>query len=156
MSQAFTPGTSSGGTCAREKKASPSLRRCSGESERPKTERIPAAEEALYGYRTRAVFDVSQTEGKPLPSIARVQGDARHYGEKLAAFTLSLGIQLEYSAAIHPARGISEGGKTTLLPDLAPPNMPPCSRTNWRTNSCITSLGGPPRRRRSGRPKPRP
>jgi antirestriction protein ArdC len=76
------------------------------------------AEEMLLGYRTCAVFDVSQTEGKPLPSIARVQGDPRHYGEKLAAFALSLGIRLEYSAAILPARGISEGGRITLLPDL--------------------------------------
>jgi antirestriction protein ArdC len=76
------------------------------------------AEEVLFGYRTCAVFDVSQTEGKPLPSIAKVEGDARHYGEKLAAFTLSLGIRLEYSRAILPARGISEGGKITLLPDL--------------------------------------
>jgi antirestriction protein ArdC len=80
------------------------------------TEQI--AEEVLHGYRTCTVFDESQTEGKPLPSIAQVQGDARHYGEKLAAFTLSLGIQLEYSDAIRPARGISEGGKITLLPDL--------------------------------------
>jgi hypothetical protein len=76
------------------------------------------AEEMLLGYRTCAVFDVSQTEGKPLPSIAKVQGDPRHYGKKLAAFTLSLGIRLEYSTAIRPARGISEGGKITLLPDL--------------------------------------
>jgi antirestriction protein ArdC len=77
-----------------------------------------SAEDVLYGYRTCAVFDVSQTEGKPLPSIAKVQGDPRHYGEKLAAFTVSLGIQLEYSTAILPARGISECGKITLLPDL--------------------------------------
>lgn len=78
-----------------------------------------SAEELLLGYRTCAVFDVSQTDGKPLPSISKVQGDARHYGEKLAAFTLSLGIRLEYAAAIAPARGISEGGKITLLPDLS-------------------------------------
>jgi antirestriction protein ArdC len=76
------------------------------------------AEDVLYGYRTCTVFDVSQTEGKPLPSIARVQGDARHYGEKLTAFTLSLGIHLEYSETILPARGISEGGRIILLPNL--------------------------------------
>jgi antirestriction protein ArdC len=74
-------------------------------------------QELLLGYRTCTVFDVSQTEGRPLPSIAKV-GDARHYGENLAAFTLSLGIRLEYSAAIAPAHGISEGGEITLLPDL--------------------------------------
>ena len=61
---------------------------------------------------------MSQTEGKPLPSIARVQGDAFHYGEKLVAYTLSLGIRLAYSQAIAPARGLSEGGKITLLPEL--------------------------------------
>jgi hypothetical protein len=47
-----------------------------------------------------------------------VQGDAQHYEKRLAAYALSLGIRLEYSAAIRPARGISEGGKITLLPDL--------------------------------------
>jgi hypothetical protein len=78
-----------------------------------------SAEELVLGYRTCVVFDVSQTEGKPLPSIGRVQGNARHYGERLAAYALSLGIRLEYSAAIAPARGISEGGKITLLPDLS-------------------------------------
>ena len=75
-------------------------------------------EETILGYRPCTVFDVSQTEGKPLPSIGRVRGDSRHYGEKLVAYTLSLGIRLEYSPAIAPARGISEGGKITLLPDL--------------------------------------
>jgi antirestriction protein ArdC len=77
-----------------------------------------SSEEVLLGYRTCAVFDASQTEGKSLPSIGKVQGDARHYGERLAAYALSLGIRLAYSAAIAPARGISEGGKITLLPDL--------------------------------------
>ena len=75
-------------------------------------------EETVLGFRSCAVFDVSQTEGKPLPSIGEVRGDARHYGEKLVAYTLSLGILLEYSPAIAPARGISEGGKITMLPDL--------------------------------------
>jgi hypothetical protein len=78
-----------------------------------------SAEELVLGYRTCVVFDVSQTEGKPLPSIGRVQGDVRYYGERLASYALSLGIRLEYSAAIAPARGISEGGKITLLPDLS-------------------------------------
>jgi len=77
------------------------------------------AEELLLGYRTCAVFDISQTEGKALPSIGKVEGDARHHGARLAAFALSQGIRVEYSEAIAPARGISEGGKITLLPDLS-------------------------------------
>ena len=63
---------------------------------REKTEnRTEERSEMVLDYRTCAVFDVSQTEGKPLPSIGRVQGDARHYGERLAAYALSLGIRLE-------------------------------------------------------------
>jgi antirestriction protein ArdC len=85
-------------------------------SENPTRENVEAI---VLGYRTCAVFDVSQTEGKPLPSIATVQGDACHYGERLAPYTLSLGIRLEYSTAIAPARGVSEGGKITVLPDLS-------------------------------------
>jgi antirestriction factor ArdC-like protein len=75
-------------------------------------------EEAVIGYRPCTVFDVSQTEGKELPSIGKVRGDAHHYEERLSAFTLSLGIRLEYSESILPARGISEGGKITLLPGM--------------------------------------
>jgi antirestriction protein ArdC len=75
-------------------------------------------EKAVIGYRPCSVFDISQTEGQEMPSIGKVQGDARHYAERLAAFTLSLGIWLEYSPSILPARGISEGGKITLLPDM--------------------------------------
>ena len=92
----------------------PILRR-KRESESEEQERL---EETVLGYRPCAVFDVSQTEGKPLPSIGRVQGDAHHSGDKLVAYTHSLGIRLEYSPTIAPARGISEGGKITLLPDL--------------------------------------
>jgi hypothetical protein len=87
--------------------------------EKPENRSEDSAKEVVLGYRTCVVFDVSQTGGKPLPSIGGVQGDAGHYGERLATYALSLGIRLEYSAAIAPARGISEGGKITLLPDLS-------------------------------------
>ena len=80
--------------------------------------------EILLGYRTAAVFDVSQTEGKPLPSIGKVHGDARRYGDRLSAYALSLGIRLEYSESIRPAHGIPEGGKITLLPDLGERRWP--------------------------------
>jgi hypothetical protein len=76
-------------------------------------------EEAVIGYRPCAVFDVSQTEGQELPSIGKVRGDARHYEARLSGFTLSLGIRLDYSESILPARGVSEGGKITLLPGMS-------------------------------------
>lgn len=78
-----------------------------------------SSEDLALGYRTCAVFDIRQTEGRPLPFIGTIQGEAGYYGERLAAFALSLGIQLEYSAAIAPARGTSEGGRITLVPDLS-------------------------------------
>jgi hypothetical protein len=53
-----------------------------------------------------------------MPSIGKVRGDVQHYEERLAAFTLSLGIRLEYSLSILPARGISEGGEITPLPGM--------------------------------------
>jgi hypothetical protein len=39
-------------------------------------------------------------------------------GETRPVYPLSLGIRLEYSTAIRPARGTSESGQITLLPDL--------------------------------------
>ena len=39
----------------------------------------------LTGFRTAYVFDVSQTEGRPLPEFAKTTGDTREYGEKLVS-----------------------------------------------------------------------
>jgi hypothetical protein len=112
-----------------------------------------SAEEVLLGYRTCAVFDVSQTEGRPLPSIGRVGGDARHYGESLAAFALSLGSSI-------PRRLLRRGAfpKAERLPccrTCRRPSTRPCSPTNWPTNFSTNSLAAPPPRKPSARPKPR-
>jgi len=56
-----------------------------------------------------------------MASIGKFQGDPRHYGEKLSAYALSLGIRSSIPEAIRPVHGISEGGKITLLPDLSSP-----------------------------------
>jgi antirestriction protein ArdC len=68
------------------------------------------------GFRAAYVFDISQTDGQPLPEIGSVNGDPRDYRERLAKFVADQGIALEYSGEIAPARGMSEGGKITLLP----------------------------------------
>jgi len=75
---------------------------------------------SAVGFRAAYVFDVSQTEGQELPTIGRVNGDPRDYRERLARFAVEHGIALEYSRDIAPARGLSEGGKITLLPDQSP------------------------------------
>jgi N-terminal domain of anti-restriction factor ArdC len=66
-----------------------------------------------YGFR--AVFDISQTEGKDLPTSTEVQGDVSGYRERLVKFVESRGITLDYSETIAPAKGLSHGGKITLL-----------------------------------------
>ena len=68
------------------------------------------------GFRAAYVFDVSQTDGQPLPEIGSVNGDPREYRERLAKFIADQSIALEYSDDIAPARGTSSGGKITLLP----------------------------------------
>lgn len=78
------------------------------------------AETRLFGFRAAHVFDVSQTDGEPLPEFATVKGDPQDYNDRLIQFTASRNIALEYDRAISPARGMSSGGKITLLPDLSP------------------------------------
>jgi antirestriction protein ArdC len=72
------------------------------------------------GFRAAYVFDITQTDGQPLPEIGSVNGDPRDYSERLAKFVAEQGIALEYSQEIAPARGTSAGGKITLLPDQSP------------------------------------
>jgi len=74
----------------------------------------------LYGFRAAHVFDVSQTEGEPLPEFATVSGDPQGYADRLTQFVASQGIALTYDSKIAPAKGLSCGGKITLLPDMPP------------------------------------
>ena len=78
------------------------------------------AQTRLFGFRAAHVFDVSQTEGEPLPEFATVKGDPQDYNDRLIQFVTGRNIALEYDGAIAPAQGMSSGGKITLLPDLSP------------------------------------
>jgi antirestriction protein ArdC len=73
----------------------------------------------LFGFRAAHVFDVSQTEGEPLPEFATIKGEPKDYTDRLERFVASRSIALEYDSAITPAKGTSSGGKITLLPDLS-------------------------------------
>ncbi len=78
------------------------------------------SEPTLYGFRAVYVFDVSQTEGKELPTLTDVQGDVSGYRERLIEFVEEQGIKLNYSERIAPAKGMSYGGKITLLTGMEP------------------------------------
>jgi len=74
----------------------------------------------LFGFRAAHVFDVSQTDGEPLPEFATVKGDPRDRVERLKQFVARQNIAFDYDPAIAPARGMSSGGKIILLPDMPP------------------------------------
>lgn len=74
----------------------------------------------LYGFRAVYVFDISQTEGKELPTLTEVQGEVSGYRERLKKFVASQKIKLYYSEKIAPARGLSKGGTITLLSGMQP------------------------------------
>ncbi len=72
------------------------------------------------GFRTVYVFDLADTDGKPLPGLAYTEGDPTGYTERLKEFVTQRGIRLEYSDAIYPAQGLCAPGMIVLLPGQSP------------------------------------
>lgn len=65
------------------------------------------------------VFDVSQTEGEPLPELSAVRGDPGDATTRLKAFATSRGIAVTYGHdELGTADGRSSGGRILLRPDL--------------------------------------
>jgi hypothetical protein len=80
-----------------------------------KQELVPGQNEAkepsrLAGFRTAYVFDVTQTDGRPLPEFAKTTGDPKDYVGKLKTLVAKQGIAMEYDPTIAPAQGVSTGG----------------------------------------------
>ena len=73
-------------------------------------------EQTAIRFRGVYVFDVVDTDGRPLPELGGIEGDPSGHTERLKEFIASRGIQLEYSDAIHPAQGQCSAGKIVLLP----------------------------------------
>lgn len=59
---------------------------------------------SLLGFRRVYVWDVSQTEGAPLPEPERVTGEVGAYLDRLRDYIIAQGITLEYDESIAPAR----------------------------------------------------
>lgn len=72
----------------------------------------------LVNVRTTYVFDVSQTEGEPLPEFVSAKGDPATHLEKLKKLVSTKGIVLEYAQNLRGAFGLSSGGKIQLLEGL--------------------------------------
>jgi hypothetical protein len=76
-------------------------------------------DEVVSTFKTAYVFDISQTEGKPLPEFARTQGDPGNCLERLERFIAGRGIKLE-RGDLRIAEGVSIGGTILLKASLAP------------------------------------
>lgn len=77
-------------------------------------------QERILSFKPAYVFDVSQTEGEPLPEFATVCGEPGEALARLEALIAGRGIRLEHTNAIGPAQGASIGGRIYLRTDLAP------------------------------------
>jgi hypothetical protein len=91
--------------------------------------------EVVMGFRGAYVFDVSQTEGAPVPEFASVAGDPSVFTDRLRCHIADQGLDLSYSERIAPAQGISTGTQIVLrriaahpgsrLAELLPGAIPP-------------------------------
>ena len=95
-----------------------SKRKKNSEAEKDSPERNKPV---LVGFRAVYVFDVSQTDGAPLPELStEVKGSVGQYYDRLVSFVATQGIELEFNESIAPAMGVSYGGRIALLPELQP------------------------------------
>ena len=91
----------------------------------PVVRRVAAEEKTeerriLVGFKPACVFDASQTEGRPLPSPAEVQGDPGVYLARLHRWAVESGIVITYAASLGGAEGASCGGQIVLRLGLSP------------------------------------
>ena len=89
-------------------------------TDEPSKDAVTEGQPTLYGFRGVYIFDISQTEGKELPTLTEVNGDVSGYRERLFNFVERQNVELGFSERIAPAKGLSHGGKITLLSGMQP------------------------------------
>ena len=77
-------------------------------------------DEAIFGFRVVHVFDISQTEGEPLPGFAELNGDPHDRLQVLEQVVRDSGIELDYAPLPGSTDGMSCKGKIIIRPSLAP------------------------------------
>ncbi len=87
---------------------------------RRRTAQADDEDRAVVGFRAACVFDVSQTDGEPLPDLAQPGGDPGLALCRLHAAITHRGIVLHYHDTLGGALGLSCGGEIRVLPGLAP------------------------------------
>ncbi len=76
----------------------------------------------ILRFRGVYVFDVTQTDGQPLPEPSRVGGDPRHHLTQIKELVAEKGIKLDYDDLPMGADGVSRGGRISIRPGLQPAN----------------------------------
>ena len=76
--------------------------------------------ERVVAFKAACVFDVSQTDGKPLPEFSRVNGDPGLHREQLQDLIVARGIALDYLDTIGGADGLSTRGRIVIKSGLEP------------------------------------
>jgi hypothetical protein len=77
-------------------------------------------ERGVVGFRAAYVFDVSQTDGEPLPEPSQPAGEPGPAAlDQLRAAIAGRGIALEYAEALGGALGLSSGGRIRVLSGLS-------------------------------------
>ena len=76
----------------------------------------------ILRFRGVYVFDVSQTDGQPLPEPARVGGDPQHHLTRIKEQVAERGIKLDYDDVPPGADGVSRGGRISIRSGLEPAN----------------------------------
>lgn len=72
----------------------------------------------VFGFRVVHVFDVSQTEGRPLAELAQITGDPGARLEAIKHLISDEGIKLTVETIPGGALGMSAGGSITVVPGL--------------------------------------
>ena len=88
---------------------------------KPKQEQMDTADKnCVVAFKAATVFDVSQTEGKPLPEFALATGDPGEYAEQLRNLINHHGVTIEYSDRLGGAEGMTDGKRIVVKQGLSP------------------------------------
>lgn len=77
-------------------------------------------EQPILRFKVAHVFDISQTEGDPVPELATISGDPGIHLQQLKTVTTDFGIELTYEDLPLGTFGFSSGGTITLASGRTP------------------------------------
>jgi antirestriction protein ArdC len=81
--------------------------------------RLEGEKDTIVRFKVAHVFDLSQTDGEPLPEMHSLAGDPGQSLDRLKAFASARGISITYEDLAHGVSGLSSGGAIKLRSGLA-------------------------------------